>query len=248
MSGNADFESLYRGTGSSQEVPALAPWDIGGPQPVVQQLVAYGALRGEVLDPGTGPGHHAIYYASNGYAVTGIDESPAAIERATRNAGRAGVDVNFQVGDVTDLAGFEDRFDTVVDVACYHVFDGDEELQLRYAQSLHRASKPGARLYMFEDGRGNINGLQLEGLPADNFQRILPAAGWRIDYLGTGTYQSVFSPEVFAHMYDTLAAAGRPQDAALITPWEEQIRLMAPMLEDHRVHLPIWVVNATRVD
>jgi hypothetical protein len=36
---------------------------------VVQQLVAHGALRGEVLDPGTGPGYHVIYYASQGYST-----------------------------------------------------------------------------------------------------------------------------------------------------------------------------------
>jgi 2-polyprenyl-3-methyl-5-hydroxy-6-metoxy-1,4-benzoquinol methylase len=58
---------------------------------VVQQLVAYGALRGEVLDPGTGPGHRAIHYASKGYSATGIDASPAAIERAGHNAEIAGV-------------------------------------------------------------------------------------------------------------------------------------------------------------
>ncbi|SHW01735.1 Uncharacterised protein [Mycobacteroides abscessus subsp. abscessus] len=33
-----------------------APWDIGGPQPVIRQLVALGAVRGEVLDPGCGTG------------------------------------------------------------------------------------------------------------------------------------------------------------------------------------------------
>ena len=40
------FEELY-GIGGSSE--GLIPWDIGAPQPVVQQLVAYGAVRGEVL-------------------------------------------------------------------------------------------------------------------------------------------------------------------------------------------------------
>lgn len=83
-----DFEQLYRDDRSVDGLPALTPWDIGGPQPVVQQLVAHGAVRGEVLDPGTGPGHNAIYYASQGYSTTGIDSSPAAIAqpRTTPNA------------------------------------------------------------------------------------------------------------------------------------------------------------------
>jgi hypothetical protein len=83
--GGQDFDELYRDERSVGGLPALTPWDIGEPHPVVQQLVAYGALRGEVLDP-TGPGHHAIHFASKGYATTGIDSSAAAIDRAKRNA------------------------------------------------------------------------------------------------------------------------------------------------------------------
>jgi SAM-dependent methyltransferase len=242
------FENLYIDDRSVDGSRSLTPWDIGGPQPVVQQLVAYGALRGEVLDPGTGPGHNAIHYAQQGYSVTAVDESPAAIERARRNAECAGVTVNFEVADATELAGFEDRFDTVVDVAFYQVFDGDEEAQRRYAQALHRATKPGARMFMFEDGCGNVNGLQLNGIPAENFGLVLPAAGWRVDFLGTATYQAVFSPEVFAHMFAVLADTNREQDAALIQPWLDQIRFLAPRLENHLVHLPIWALTATRVD
>lgn len=80
--GGRDFDELYRDQRSLDGLPALTPWDIGEPQPAVQQLVAYGALSGQVLDPGTGPGHHAIHFASKGYATTGIDSSPAAIDRA----------------------------------------------------------------------------------------------------------------------------------------------------------------------
>src|SRR5580658_5565804 len=93
------FEEMYRDQRVSHGLPAATPWDIGGPQQVVKQLVALGAVNGEVLDPGTGPGHHAIYFASKGYSATGIDSSPAAIERAKENARKAGVSVNFLVAD-----------------------------------------------------------------------------------------------------------------------------------------------------
>src|SRR6185312_11562785 len=136
MNSDAGFDKLYGGQSPAADAPPLAPWDIGGPQPVVEQLVAYGALRGEVLDPGTGPGHHAIHYALKGYPVTAVDESPVAIDLAKRNAERAGASVDFQVADATQLAGFEGRFDTVFDVALYHVFEGDEATQTRYAQAL----------------------------------------------------------------------------------------------------------------
>src|ERR1700755_3321869 len=90
------FEELYRDERTAHGLPAATPWDIGGPQPVVRQLVALGAIKGEVLGPGTGPGHHAIHYASNGLSATGVDASPAAIERARENAQKAGVSVDFR--------------------------------------------------------------------------------------------------------------------------------------------------------
>jgi SAM-dependent methyltransferase len=243
--GGPDFDELYRDEWSVDGLPASTPWDIGGPQPAVQQLVAYGALRGEVLDPGTGPGHHAIHYVSKGYATTGIDSSPAAVDRAKHNARRAGVTVDFRVADATRLEGFENRFDTVVDSAFYHVFLDDEEIQQQYLQALHRATKPRARLFMFEFGRHNVNGIQFEGLTADNFERVLPSSGWRIDYLGTTTYQANLSPETLANM----SRVGGSQDIAdRMKPLQDQLRVIAPLLEHHLVHMPFWAVSATRLE
>lgn len=245
-SGQPDFEALYRDAPPEQTAPASIPWDIGGPQPVVQQLVAYGAVRGEVLDPGTGPGHHAIHFASKGYSATGIDASPTAIERAKRNAERAGVRVEFRVADATQLEGLEGRFDTVVDSALYHVFLDDEQIQIQYAQALHRATKPGARLFMFEIGRHNVNGLQPEGLPAENFDRVLPPAGWRIDHLGTATYQGTFSPETFTNLTNEMS--GDSGWAERMKPLQEQLQTIGPLLKNNRVHLPVWAVSATRIN
>jgi SAM-dependent methyltransferase len=239
-----DFDVLYRDERTTEGLPTLTPWDIGGPQPVVQQLVAYGAVRGSVLDPGTGPGHHAIHYASKGLRATGVDASAAAIERARRNAELAGVSVDFQVADATKLDGLEDRFDTVVDSAFYHVFQEDEEAQIQYVQALHRATKPRARLFMFEFGRHNVNGLVFEGLPADNFERVLPAGGWRLDYLGTTTYQGNYGPGTF----EAMSAQAGPRFADRMKPLTERMQVLMPLLERGRVHMPFWAVAATRLD
>lgn len=242
--GVADFEPLY---GDAELADGLIPWDIGGPQPVVQQLVAYGAIRGAVLDPGTGPGYHAIHYAAQGFSATGVDGSPAAIKRAKHNAERAGVDVDFRVADATRLDGFEGRFDTVVDSAFYHVFLGDEVTQQRYAQALHRATKPGARLYMFEFSPHNVNGIQWQGIPADNFERVLGGSGWRVDYLGGTTYQARFVPETFAAM-TKIVSENQDEILERMQPLVQQLTVLDPLLEDHRVHLPVWAVMATRLD
>jgi SAM-dependent methyltransferase len=235
---------MYRDERTLHGLPAATPWDIGGPQPVVQQLVAVGAIKGEVLDPGTGPGHHAIYYASKGYSVTGIDASPGAIERAKDNARKAAVAVNFQVADATKLEGLDGRFDTVVDSAFYHVFSTDPELQRSYAQALHRATKPGARLYMFEFGAHNVNGFSMpRSLSEDDFRGPLGDAGWDITYLGPTTYQGNVSVETFETM-----AARNPDMADLFEPMLERLRIIEPWLVGGRVHMPFWEVHATRVD
>ena len=240
----AGFEPLY---GAAEHTDGLVPWDIGGPQPAVQQLVAYGAIRGEVLDPGTGPGYHAIHFASQGFSATGVDGSPTAIARAKRNAERAGVQVVFQVADATKLDGFEGRFDTVVDSAFYHVLMGDEAVQTRYAQALHRATKPGARLFMFEFSPHNVNGLQWEGIPEDNFERVLGASGWRLDYLGGTTYLARFGPQTFEAMSAILDDA-QGGTAEKMQPIKEQLQVLGPLLDDYRVHFPVWSVVATRLD
>ncbi|QLL09392.1 class I SAM-dependent methyltransferase [Mycobacterium vicinigordonae] len=238
------FEESYRDEQVVRGLPAATPWDIGGPQPVVQQLVALGAVKGEVLDPGTGPGHHAIYYASQGLSATGIDGSPTAIERARENAAKAGVSVDFRVADATKLDGLDGRFDTIVDCAFYHTFSTAPELQRSYAQALHRATKPGARLYMFEFGAHDVNGFKmLRTLPESAFRDVLPDAGWEIDYLGPTTYRVNISAESI-----DLMVARNPDMAGEAQELLARYRAIEPWLDGGLVHAPFWEVHATRVD
>lgn len=240
----ARFEEMYRDEQVAHGLPAATPWDIGGPQPVVQQLVALGAVKGEVLDPGTGPGHHAIYYASKGYSVTGIDGSEGALQRARENARNAGVSVNFQLADAMKLDGLNDRFDTVVDCAFYHTFSTEPELQRSYAHALHRATTPGARLYMFEFGIGNVNGFHMpRSLSENDFREVFPDAGWEITYLGQTTYQVNMTSQNFDRML-----ARSPEMAEKIKPMADRFRTIEPWLTDGRVYAPFWEVHATRLD
>ena len=238
------YEKMYRDQQVAHGLPAATPWDIGGPQQVVKQLVALGAIKGEVLDPGTGPGHHAIYLASMGYSVTGIDSSPTAIERAKENARKAGVSVNFLVADAITLEGLENRFDTVVDCAFYHVFSEVPEATTAYARALHRATKPGARLYMFEFGPGNINGIGApRSLSEDDFLKVFPDAGWEITYLAPATYQVNLSLEAFDAM-----AARNPDKVEQIKASALLFQLIQAMLPNGRAHAPVWEMHATRID
>src|SRR6201997_4000865 len=230
------FEEMYRDDRLSHGLPTATPWDIGGPQPVVQQLVARGALKGEGLGPRTCPAPHAIDYASKGYSATGVDGSAGALERARENAERAGVSVNFELADATKLEGLDGRFDTVVDCAFYHTFSTEPQLQKSYVQALRRATKPGARLYMFEFGAHNVNGFtMMRSLSEDDFRQVLPVGGWEITYLGPTTYQVNLSVETIEMM-----AARNPDMADQMQTLMERFRVMEPWLTNGRLHAPFW--------
>src|SRR6202000_1151625 len=150
---------------------------------------------------GPGRGRHALYYASKGYSATGVDGSAGALERARDNAEKAGVSVNFEVADATKLDGLENRLDSAADCASSHTSSTDPELRESYVQALRRATKPGARLYMFEFGEHNVNGFTMaQSLSESDFRDVLPVGGWEITYLGTTTYQVNMSAETLEMM------------------------------------------------
>jgi SAM-dependent methyltransferase len=134
------FEKLYRGDPSLDggPKPIGIPWDIHQPQPQLMELEALGGIAGEVLDMGCGLGNNSIFLASRGYAVTGLDSSPAAIEQASSRAADAGAELTFGVADATNLTGCDERFDTVIDSALYPCLD--EDGRQAYAAGLHRAT------------------------------------------------------------------------------------------------------------
>ncbi|WP_457214077.1 class I SAM-dependent methyltransferase [Mycobacteroides abscessus] len=242
MSEQIDYEKMYSDEKLEHGAPAATPWDVGVPQPFVTQLAALGVIRGEVLDVGTGPGHNSIYLASQGHSVTGIDGAASAIERAKINARAAGETPTFHVGDGTTLDGFTDAFDTVIDSAFFHMLADDEEAQKRYLSSLHRATRPKARLYMLEMGCHNVNGIvNPRSIPEETFRRLLPEHGWQITYLGTNTYLGSIA---VAAMAETNPQVAESLNSEMFAP----LKAIAPFLTDGRVHFPFWEVHATRVD
>jgi ubiquinone/menaquinone biosynthesis C-methylase UbiE len=129
------FESMYAGQ---------APWDIGKPQPAFVAVVDQ--ITGSVLDAGCGTGDHALFIASRGRPVTGIDFVSEAITRAKRKAEGRNLPVTFLVKDALDLKGWSERFDTVIDSGLFHVFS-DQDRQ-RYVESLAVVVKPGGRVFL----------------------------------------------------------------------------------------------------
>jgi len=158
-----------------------APWDIGRPQPALEQLVARSGLISPILDVGCGTGENALHLASRGFDVLGVDVAPTAIRAACEKARSRGVPAQFAVADALQLHRLARQFRTVVDCGLFHTFDAEE--QREYSASLATATAPGGTLYVlcFSD-QGTIRG------PHPVSQRDLRAAfqpsnGWIVSVI-----------------------------------------------------------------
>jgi SAM-dependent methyltransferase len=131
------FESAYQQT---------APWDIPGPQPALVGLLEAGEIQGSVLDAGCGTGENALFLASRGHEVWGLDFVPVAVVRAAAKAKERGLSVQFQVGDALQLDRLGRTFDTAIDCGLFHSFS-DQERPL-YVSGLAAVVRPGGRVYI----------------------------------------------------------------------------------------------------
>jgi cyclopropane fatty-acyl-phospholipid synthase-like methyltransferase len=123
-----------------------APWDIGRAQPDVVRLVDAGLITGRVIDIGCGTGENALYCATAGLDVVGVDGSPEAIRQARDKARQRGVSIRFDVADVLDLGEYQQSFDTATDSGVFHVFDDED--RPRYERSVRGVLRPGGHLFL----------------------------------------------------------------------------------------------------
>jgi SAM-dependent methyltransferase len=129
------FETAYAGQ---------APWDIGRPQKVLQDVAD--RLTGSILDAGCGTGENALFFAGRGHKVTGLDFLAEPIQRAKQKAAERGLTANFLVMDALALNDLPEVFDTVIDSGLFHVFNDED--RRRYVAGLATVLKPGGRLYL----------------------------------------------------------------------------------------------------
>jgi cyclopropane fatty-acyl-phospholipid synthase-like methyltransferase len=94
-------------------------WDTGISPPELLEFLE-NHLPGRALDIGCGTGTNAITMAKHGWSVTGIDFMPNAIHQARKKTSRAGLEVTFLAGDVTQAAEPLGPFELVLDIGCFH--------------------------------------------------------------------------------------------------------------------------------
>jgi SAM-dependent methyltransferase len=97
------------------------PWDMSAPDVLLVSMVEQGELKPcYVLDIGCGTGNEALYLASRGFHVTGIDISPEALCLARKKTTRVKDRCKFVLADISEVLSLEREFDLVLDRACFH--------------------------------------------------------------------------------------------------------------------------------
>lgn len=132
------------------ETPSrVLPWGKQPPFPPLVQAVENGWLSppGPVLDVGCGTGTNAIWLASRGYDVTGIDIAPGAIDIALSNRGTESRNPSFVQDDVLASALSSAEFHSAVDVGCFQTLP--PRLRGAFSTSLANLLSPGAPFLVF---------------------------------------------------------------------------------------------------
>ena len=111
---------------------------------VIEDVLKNGTAprTGKMLEIGCGAGNISIWFAEQGYEVSGMDIAPTAVDWAREQASEKGITADFRVGNVVHLEEFEDEsFDMVIDGHCLHCIIGQDRAVL--LRNVHRVLKPG---------------------------------------------------------------------------------------------------------
>lgn len=114
------------------------PWDTDEPDPnLVAAVERFKITPGRALDIGCGTGTHAVWLASQGFDVLGVDISGRAIERAEERAAATSIATrcSFDMLDFLSDPPSGESFDFVFDRGCFHVFDEPSE-RARFAANV----------------------------------------------------------------------------------------------------------------
>ncbi|UVL00423.1 bifunctional 2-polyprenyl-6-hydroxyphenol methylase/3-demethylubiquinol 3-O-methyltransferase UbiG [Pseudomonas sp. B21-048] len=105
-------------------------WETQEPNDIVVMMVPeliIDKAHEKILDLGCGEGRDTIWLASQGFNVTGVDVSAAALDRAREIAAQHKLSPNFLERDVVFLRGLRDEsFSVALNMGCLHMMDSSD--------------------------------------------------------------------------------------------------------------------------
>ena len=165
-------------------------WDIGKPQAPFIEIADQ--VKGPVLDVGCGTGSAALFFASRGLEVTGIDLVDEAIRRAEKKVAEQAASVEFLVKDAFTLADWDRRFATIIDSGLFHVFAEDELRRSLYGAVLGNVLQPGGYLYLMASKKQDDGAVAMPGMTLGDLHNTF-ADGWNIE--SVKEFQAEVTPE-----------------------------------------------------
>lgn len=118
------------------------PWNMEDPPKALVELIEAGKIQPcKTIDYGCGTGNYALYLATRGFDVTGVDISPTAIKLAEENARQKGVRCNFIVADILGaVKEIREKFDFAYDwELLHHIFP---EQRAKYVENVYERLNP----------------------------------------------------------------------------------------------------------
>lgn len=121
-------------------------WELGKPRPILVEYIENGLVpKGKALDTCCGAGTNPIYLEQNGFDVTALDISLAAIGIAREKTKRLGTHIDFLNGSFVDLPFKASTFSFVFDMGCFHHVEIGE--RSKFIAGISRVLKTGG-IYM----------------------------------------------------------------------------------------------------
>jgi SAM-dependent methyltransferase len=156
----------------------FTPWDQHETSQPLTHLIK-DETPGHLLDIGCGTGKDAVFAASNGWRVTGVDAVAPALRKARVAAAEAGVEVRLVHGDITRLqpSNIGDDFSVVQDMGCIAGLSDDGRVAA--AKLVTEVSLSGAHLLLFYFGPGGGNGPGPRRLDPAQVPSLFP--GWDVE-------------------------------------------------------------------
>ncbi len=121
------------------------PFEYGRYKPL--RRVLFDGLNGDLLDAGVGTGRNFPFYPK-GSKVTGIDLSPAMLNRARRRKEKHGTVVDLHEMNVMEMDFADDSFDGIISTFLFCVLDAEH--QQPALEELRRVCRPGGAIRILE--------------------------------------------------------------------------------------------------
>ena len=133
------MDEIYRNTPLDE-----IPWNREEPPELLIHFIESENIQPcRTLDLGCGAGNYAVYLATRGCEVTGVDFTATAIKLAQQNAKKKGLQCTFIAADVIkDFPAFDKKFDFAYDWGLlHHILPKDRQT---YVNNLSAVLNPGA--------------------------------------------------------------------------------------------------------